>query len=732
MGREVCRECYVKEDRQWQGSHHDLAMQEADDKTVLGDFDDATLTQFGVTSRFFRRDGRFLVHTDGPDGKLHDYDIVYTFGVYPLQQYLVPFPGGRLQVLDIAWDSRPRSEGGQRWFHLHPDEKIAAGDVLHWTGPNLNWNYMCADCHSTNLKKHYDSATRTYKTSWSEIDVSCEACHGPGSMHVGWAKAVAAGRDTGVANRGLTVVFDERKDVHWTTDDATRKPVRSQPNKSHKEIQVCARCHSRRSQLSDDFVPGQSFMDVYHPALLTQGLYYPDGQIQDEVYVWGSFQQSWMFHGGVTCSDCHDPHSAQLRAPGEQVCYQCHGVDHYATKTHHHHQPGSRGSSCVECHMPATTFMGVDRRHDHSFRIPRPDLTVKLAVPNACNACHEDKYASWAVETVEKWYGEKPKAYQQFVSVLQAGRQQRVGSYTKLLKLALDENQPVIARATALTYLPGAVSQASMRALQQLLNAGEPLLRLGALGAMASAPREQRILAFPLVWDEIKAIRIEAARLLAGYPRDSFKPGQGEVLDKAIGEYIQVQEFNAERPEAQVNLGNLYTDMSRFSQAETAYRKALQLQPKFVPAYVNLAQMLSRTGREGEGAALLLAGTRQVPDSADLYHALGLSKVRQKAVAESIPLLAKAAELDKDNERYGYVYAVALQSVGKLDQAIGVLENTLKRHPGDIDSLHALVTFHRDAGQVAKALVYARQLAKLLPQDSAVRKLLLELQQGSK
>ncbi len=429
VGRAVCRECHAKEDRQWQGSHHDLAMQQADDKTVLGDFDDATLTQFGVTSRFFRKDGRFVVHTDGTDGKLHDYDIAYTFGVYPLQQYLVPFPGGRLQVLDIAWDSSPRAEGGQRWFHLHPDEKIAAGDVLYWTEPNLNWNYMCAGCHSTNLKKHYDSATRTYKTSWSEIDVSCEACHGPGSMHVGRAKAVAAGRDTGAANRGLTVVFGERKAVHWTTDDATRKPVRSQPNKSHKEIRGCARCHSRRSQLSDDFVPGQSFMDAYHPALLTQDLYYPDGQIQDEVYVWGSFQQSRMFHqGGGTCSDCHDPHSAQLRAPGEQVCYQCHAAARYATKTHHHHQAGSRGSSCVECHMPATTFMGVDRRHDHSFRIPRPDLTVKLAVPNACNACHEDKDASWAVETVEKWYGQKPKGYQQFASVLQAGRQQCVGS----------------------------------------------------------------------------------------------------------------------------------------------------------------------------------------------------------------------------------------------------------------------------------------------------------------
>ncbi|WP_457667727.1 tetratricopeptide repeat protein [Thiolapillus sp.] len=732
LGREVCRECHVQQDSQWQGSPHDLAMQEANEKTVLGDFSNVMFTQFDVTSRFFHKDGKFMVRTDGPDGKLHDYVISYTFGFYPLQQYLVSFPGGRLQVLDIAWDSRPRKEGGQRWFHLHPDEKTSAGDVLHWTGPNLNWNYMCADCHSTHLKKNYDVVSHSYRTRWSEIDVSCEACHGPGSAHVGWARAAASGKEVKVENKGLTVALAERKNVKWAIDDATHKPVRSRPNESRAETEVCARCHSRRSQLGDDFIPGQPFMNAYHPALLAQGLYFPDGQMQDEVYVWGSFRQSRMFHQGVTCSDCHDPHAAQLRAPGEQVCYQCHAAQKYAGSGHHHHETGSPGSSCVSCHMPATTFMGVDERHDHSFRIPRPDLSKALDTPNACNACHADKTPDWAMQVLTKWYGHEPAGFQEFASILQAGRQQTPGSYDDLLKLALNPDQPVIARATALSFLPGAISQTSMLALQQLLNAGEPLLRLGALAAMASAPQAQRILALPLVWDKIKTIRIEAARLLAGYPRDSFKPGQAEVLDKVIQEYIQTQEFNAERPEAQVNLGNLYTSLARFNKAEAAYREALRLQPKYVPAYVNFAQMLSQQDRENEASDVLLAGTKQVPDSADLYHALGLSKVRQKAVADAIPLLAKAAKLDADNRHYPYVYAVALHSTGKLDQAIAVLEKIRVKYPDDVDTLYALATFHRDAGQRDEALAYARRLAKLMPTDPGVMKLMLSLEQGSR
>ena len=727
VGRQTCKTCHQQQDKNWSGSPHDLAMQEATEKTVLGDFSDVKFKNFDLVTTFYRQADKFMVRTDGPDGKLQDYEISYTFGVYPLQQYLVPFSDGRLQVLDIAWDSRDKSAGGQRWYHLHPEEKITADDILHWTGPNLNWNYMCADCHSTDLKKNLDVKAGGYHTRWSEMDVSCEACHGPGSEHQKWAQALADGGEYKTLNKGLSADLTERKNSHWLIDKKTGKLMRSTPNTSRNEIEVCARCHSRRSQLTDDFVPGQPFMDAYHPALLSEGLYYADGQMHDEVYVWGSFQQSRMQHAGVTCSDCHDPHSTQLREPGEKVCYQCHNAENYASRKHHFHQQDSTGSNCVECHMPATTFMGVDRRHDHGFRIPRPDLSVDIGSPNACNQCHSDKTASWSAQQVKQWYGHTPEGFQQFAPALNAAWQQQPDAYTMLFKLAIDDTQPVIARATALSQLSGVANREALMLLQQNLNADDPLLRLGALQALELYPVQQRLLAFPLVWDDIKAVRILAARLMAGYPQDQIKDEQAEVLKAALKEYIEAQEFNAERAESMVNLAGLYVDMDDFTQAEEAYRKAIKLQPQFVPAYINFAQMLKNLSREKEAANTLTAGIQQVAESASLYHALGLSQIRQKDVNSALQSLGKAATLDADNNRYQYVYAVALQSVGKVNLALEILLKTHDTHPYDTDVLYTLVTFSRDAGRRKQALLYARKLHALVPGNPDIEKLVQQL-----
>ena len=351
VGRDTCAECHAEQVKLWQGSHHDLAMQHANDETVPANFSNSKFTYAGITSTFYKKKNRFMVRTDGPDGKLHDYEIVYTFGVAPLQQYLVELDRGRLQALNIAWDTRGKQEGGQRWFHLYPDEEITYTDELHWTRTNFSWNSMCAECHSTDLKKNYDSKTDSYKTVWSEIDVSCVACHGPSSRHITWARK-AKGWEAFEKNKGLGVQFDERKGVQWVMNAKTGSAARSIPRNTEKEIEVCAQCHSRRSAISDDYSPGKPYMDHYMPRLLDDGMYFADGQIQDEVYVYGSFLQSKMYHAGVTCSDCHEPHSNQLRAQGNSVCLQCHAAEKFDTEKHHHHKAVSKGSLCAECHMP--------------------------------------------------------------------------------------------------------------------------------------------------------------------------------------------------------------------------------------------------------------------------------------------------------------------------------------------------------------------------------------------
>ena len=436
VGRTVCSNCHGDQAARWTGSHHDLAMQAATADTVLGNFDKVSVTHFGVTSTFFRKDGAFMVRTEGPDGTLHDYEIKYTFGVEPLQQYLIEFPGGRLQALSLAWDTRGEEQGGQRWFHLYPDERITHDDELHWTKPSQNWNSMCAECHSTYLQKNYDPANRTFATSWSEIDVSCEACHGPGSAHVAWAER-KPGWEKLETGKGLVIALDERKDVNWKIDPKTGNASRSRARDSSREIEMCARCHARRSPISRSYVHGERLMDHYLPRLLDAGMYHADGQIDDEVYVYGSFLQSRMYQAGVTCSDCHEPHSLQLRVPGDGVCLQCHAAGKYASAKHHFHRQESTGARCAECHMPPKTYMVVDPRHDHSMRIPRPELSVKLGTPNACTRCHVEQSAEWAARQVRGWYGRDPQGYQRYAETLAAARGSEPGAGRQLAALAV-------------------------------------------------------------------------------------------------------------------------------------------------------------------------------------------------------------------------------------------------------------------------------------------------------
>ena len=725
VGEKVCASCHKEQSQQWKGSHHDLAMMAATEKSVLGDFDNSSLTHDGVTSKFFRQGDDFFVNTIGPDSKPHDYKIKYTFGVYPLQQYLIEFPGGRLQALDVSWDSRPQEQGGQRWFRLHPDEKIPPGDVLHWTGPNMNWNYMCAECHSTNLMKNFDSASNSYNTTWSEINVSCEACHGPGDSHVSWANS----KDKSMKNMGLARNLNERKGVSWSINAETGQPERSETLQSHREIETCAVCHSRRSQIGENDRPGEKFNDAFQASLLTEQLYHADGQIDDEVYVYGSFLQSKMYQAGVTCSDCHNPHIADLRAPGEQVCYSCHRADVYTSSSHHHHEKGTTGASCVECHMPPKTYMEVDARHDHGFRIPRPDLSIKLGTPNACNNCHQEQTALWASEKIEDWYGRQATGYQQFATSLYSARKQLPASQSLILSLAENTEQPTIARATAVSYLGQYATPAAAKSIQQALQSTEPMLKLAALDALASLDIRQRIqLAFPLLDDETRNVRIHAARLLASVPAGNLPEQQKKKLDSAIGEYISAQLFNAERPESQVNLGGLYSDMGRIDEAEIAYRKSIELQSKFVPAYVNLAQLYSGQQKESEAIEILQSGLQQLPEDASLHHALGLALVRQKDLVKALEHLSRAAELAPDNVRYSYVYAIGLQSTGDVDKALDVLETSHGLHPGNPDVLFALVTVNRDAGNKQAALRYVAALIKLMPDNMAIRRLQQELQ----
>ncbi len=534
VGSPACSSCHADQYTRWQASQHAAAMLPADARSVRGDFSGSKFTYGGVTSVFFMRDGRYFVRTDGPGGKLGEFEVKYAFGVEPLQQYLIELPGGRMQALGVAWDSRPKEAGGQRWFHLYPDRKLKAGDALHWTGIDQNWNYQCADCHSTDLRKNYDAQSNAFKTTWAEVNVGCESCHGPGSNHLAWTKQV--GDAARFPNQGLTAALDERHGVTWTLDAATGSAVRSKPRQSNREIEVCARCHARRGQFSDAHVAGQPFHDAFRPALLEPGLYHPDGQQQDEVYTYASFLQSRMHAKGVTCADCHDPHSMKLRAPGNATCIRCHAPGRFDTPEHHHHRAGTPAAQCAACHMPTTTYMGVDPRHDHSMRIPRPDRTVSMGVPNACSGCHRESTAQWAADAVKRWYPQPKPGFQTFAEAFDAADRGAPGAQRALLEVIRDRNQSGIARASAIVRLPRYLSPATLAAAVEALNDADVNVRMAAVRTIGTADPAVRLQHLPrMLGDRSRVVRMDAARVLAGETEQRLSPGDRARFDTRAG-----------------------------------------------------------------------------------------------------------------------------------------------------------------------------------------------------
>ena len=715
VGTGTCKQCHETQYQLWSGSHHELAMQVADERTILGDFNDASFEHFDTPSTFFRRDEDFFVNTLGPDGEPADYQIAYTFGAEPLQQYLIRFPGGALQALGIAWDTRPEDQGGQRWFHLYPDQAVRPGDALHWAGPNQNWNYQCADCHSTNLDKRFHLATKTYDTTWSEITVGCEACHGPGSQHL---ELMRAG-DHSVPSGGFRVSLDS----------------------AAQEIETCAPCHSRRGAIAGVEADGEGFLNRYLPSLLDESLYHADGQILEEVYVYGSFLQSKMQQRGVRCSDCHDPHGAQVRTSGNDLCTRCHQertpaefvtlqAKAYDSPEHHFHESGSPGARCVNCHMPSKLYMVVDERRDHSFRIPRPDLSVALGTPNACNACHDNRSAQWAADEIASRFGEDRPEH--FAEAFTGGRARRLAAEEPLSAIATNPEHPGIVRATSLSLLGNYRRALSADAIAKGIRDEDPLVRVGALRGSEGMNLEMRWqLANPLLADPVRAVRLEAVRTLAEAGRAPLSEDQRARFDAVLSEFLASQTLNDDRPEAHMNRGVIFGSSGDAESAEAAYRAALDLDADFVPGMINLADLYRGTNRDGDGGALLQRAVATEPENASAHHALGLWLVRQDNRDEAIASFERAHDLDPASIEIAYVYGVALHSAGRSTEGLEIIEDAHELHPDDTNLLYALATISHDAGEPAAALRYAEELLAMWPYERSYQQLVKELREDS-
>ena len=721
IGSSACQNCHEAEFQGWVGSHHELAMQIADADTVLGDFDDASFDYFGTNTRFFTRDDGFYVRTADASGEDRDFRIAYTFGVEPLQQYLIEFPGGRLQTLAYTWDTRSKSDGGQRWFHMFPDEYIAPDDELHWTGLAQNWNYMCAECHSTNLKMGYDAASGTFNTTYSEISVGCESCHGPGSKHLEQANA-----NPDNAPHGFDVDLDDLGRAAWIMDLETgiakRSEARMQPQ---QQPEACGRCHSRRGIIAPDYEYGEPLAHTHMPALLAEDLYFADGQILDEVYVYGSFLQSKMYQAGVTCSDCHNPHSAELRtgANPNDVCAQCHLPTKFADTEHAAHTVEQAG--CVDCHMTTRTYMVVDDRRDHSFRVPRPDLTASVGAPNACETCHADNDAAWATAAISEWRG-SDAVPPHFATALAASR--RGFANAELLEVISNTEYPGIARATAVAGLSQPFASGEFQTLEKALGNPDALIRIAALRQLRSLPSElrMRLPGARLLSDPVRGVRIEAASAYAGMS-DLLPVEEARAWSQAKAELREAHESLANRPEALVALATFELDEQNIAEAVALYEQALRIEPRIVTARANLADILRRMGEEGRAEDVLREGLVLDTTNAALRHALGLSLVRSGESDAALAELRQAAEFAPDNARYVFVLAVALNSLGQQPEAVQVLRDAYGRFDGNFDIAMVLATVLRDSGDQDGALEIAYTLARRHPENQNVLGLLRSL-----
>ena len=735
-GASTCIECHRKEYDLWQGSHHDLAMDIATDSTVLGNFNNFEFRHRGEVHRFFRRGEKFFVNTEGATGKFEDFEVTYTFGYTPLQQYLVPFEGGRLQCLPIAWDT----ERG-KWFHMgdtiYTDEEVGPGNWLHWTSQAQNWNGMCADCHSTNLKKNYNPDTKAYNTTWSEIDVSCEACHGPASEHLVWAALPEGSRPADV-NTGLI--------------------VRTRELNNEELLNVCARCHSRRAIMGDYTDDNSDLLNYMIPTLTAQPIYHSDGQILDEVYEYGSFTQSRMFEKDVMCSDCHDSHSARTKEPDNRLCLQCHRPDIYDSPRHHFHkmdpgslsgQAGDRGSAngpdltgngrlinrgepeyvegtgaqCVNCHMTGRYYMGIDYRRDHSFRIPRPDLTAKTGVPNACNDCHKDKTTAWSQSYIHKWYGERTRPhYGEIFASAERGDQ---GTIPDLILYSQNELFPLMVRATAVRFLGRFNTPESNRAVERAMTDPASLVRHTAV--VSYNPKDVTTyekLMLPLLNDPVKGIRTEAAIRLSEVREDQLSPAARTARRAALDEYREVNLYNADFQGGLFNLGIMYANAGEMAKAEAAYREALIVDDQFYMAKVNLATVCAQQGKTAEAEKLLRELIRDHPGLSELNNSMAMLLAEQGRYEESREYFLKAAELMPGQTRILYNLGLLENTLGNTAKAEEYLLKALNREPGNYDYLYAMATFYLEHGMKDKAMKYARQLANGFPGDQAARQLL--------
>ncbi|MCF2949836.1 hypothetical protein L0668_17085 [Paraglaciecola aquimarina] len=663
-----CVSCHQQAVSDWQTSDHAKAMDIATSYSVLGDFSGTTATHHSQTAKFYKKGQDFhITFTEG--GKTTDYKVTYTFGHYPLQQYLIETDTKRYQVFPFAWDSRPKEQDGQNWYPIYPEEDVLPQDRLHWQQPLQNWNGMCADCHSDGLKRQYTPATNQFDTKWDNINVGCQSCHGKMDDH----------QSSPLKNskNALNLTAAEQKQVgHWLRQPNEKVATWQGEKRDNSFMDNCFACHSLRTPLTDGIIPNEPFLDQFSPSLLSQPMYHVDGQIKEEVYVYGSFLQSKMFHQGVNCLDCHNPHSMKLKVEGNALCLQCHSAEEYQKPTHLNHPADSAGGQCINCHMPEKTYMGVDARRDHSFRIPRPELTEKYGAPNTCNTCHTDETAKWAKNQVKNLYGNNNALSNTEQDLIQLQHQYRLPP-VQHFAIINDGKLNEIYRASAIALLPNSVQELTDTHIKAWVNSSEPLIRLATaqIGFLLPLPERNKSY-IKLLQDDLKAIRVQAANHLLELGLEN-----SQALKTAFDELVTSHDVSMWRGEGGLNASMLQLSLQQLQPAIDSLQHSIKIDPYFPAAYVNLADIYRRSQAVDKEKSIYQQGINANPKSGMLHYSFGLHQIRSGDKQNSLKSFQQAIKLEPENSQYAYVYFIALDNLGKTKQALAQLKMVIGKYP---------------------------------------------------
>jgi tetratricopeptide (TPR) repeat protein len=709
VGGKECISCHQRENDLWKGSDHDNAMAIANDSTVLGDFNNVEVEFRGKVHKFYKHDGKFFVYTEGIGGEMQEFKVSYTFGVRPLQQYLIPFENGKYQCLPIAWDTIKK-----RWFDMagmvYSPEELKPSSWFYWTNQSQNWNGMCAECHSTFLQKNYNIENDSYNTTWSDINVNCEACHGPGSEHLDWAKLPEGAR-----------TYDENFGLVLKTNNLTTKQY----------VEACSPCHSRRSSLGVDDHRSNEFFNKYQPQLITPNLYFSDGQMLDEVYNFGSFTQSRMYMHDVRCNDCHDAHSLKFKFEDNALCTQCHRAEEYDTYQHHFHKyknekgepvknrfgeivPVGEGVLCRNCHMQKRFYMGIDDRRDHSLRIPRPDISIKYNIPNACNDCHADKSYQWSEDYIKKYYGERKKI--SYETALSDGYLQKEGADTSLIRIIKNDLYPEIVRATAIQYLASYSGKERNDVVKSMLDNPEPLIRESAVNAFdANNVMDLISTLSPILDDPIKIVRLAAANRLFEIDKGLFSDSLFDKLSVVMDEYLNSIMYTSDFPTGRYNLANYYSRKGDIGKAIKYYEDAIRMDNLFYPAKSNLALLYYGQGNLQKAEQLFLDLVKNHKEYSEGYYYLGLLYAEQKKYREAANSLEKALIQKDANPRVYYNLGLVYQYLKENKKAESALLKGNNLLPNNFDFIYALSDYYLKQEDFSRALQYANELKTKFP-----------------